>query len=185
LLDERGDETQFLDALDLDPGPALDGDVQVLPDRPDPPQDLPRRSQQRAESQGDLAGFLRSLDVRGRRDLHERDAEAIEAVDDLARGLPEFPGCVFLQEDRRNPDAFPLLDGGRIDLAELRLRGPQPSAESESAGRVDEGRRVFAEQLVGRELLVDLQADLQTECAVVQRGWKPGAGIKPSLRAGR
>src|SRR5947207_9408600 len=80
--------------------------------------------------------------------------------------------------------AFRLLDGRRIDLAELRLRGPQPSAESESAGRVDEGRRVFAEQLVGRELLVDLQAHLQTECAVVQRGWKPGAGIKPSLRAG-
>src|SRR5437763_14920110 len=81
--------------------------------------------------------------------------------------------------------AFRLLDGRRIDLAKLRLRGPQPSAESESAGRVDEGRRVFAAQLVGRELLVDLQADRQTECAVVQRGWKPGAGIKRSLRAGR
>src|SRR5207247_11079719 len=81
--------------------------------------------------------------------------------------------------------AFRLLDGGRIDLAELRLRGPLPSAESESAGRGDEGRRVFAEQLVGRGLVVDLEADLQTKCAVVQRVWKPAPGLKPSLRAGR
>src|SRR5438034_11202975 len=77
--------------------------------------------------------------------------------------------------------AFRLLDGRRIDLAELRLRGPQPSSESESAGRVDEGRRVFAEQLVGRGLLVNLQSDLHAEGTAFHRGCKPGAGLKPSL----
>src|SRR5437762_13568010 len=57
LLDEGGDEPQFLDALDLDPGPSLDRDVQVLSDRPDAAQDLPRRPQQVPERRGTLAAF--------------------------------------------------------------------------------------------------------------------------------
>jgi len=65
--------------------------------------------------------------------------------------------------------AFRFLECGRVDLAHLRLRRPQPAAESDASRFLDEDRFAFAEQLARRELLVELEPDLQAQRSVVHR----------------
>src|SRR5439155_17018670 len=74
-----------------------------------------------------------------------------------------------------------LLDRRGVDLAELGLRRPEPSTEPLTTGGIDEDRRVLAEQLVRRELLVDLQSDLQAEGPIVHGIRNRSRGINPSL----
>src|SRR3989441_6527266 len=74
-----------------------------------------------------------------------------------------------------------LFDGRGVDLAELGLGRPKPSTESLSTEVVDEDRRVLAEELVRRELLVDLQSDLQAEGPIVHWLRNRRRGINPSL----
>src|SRR5213079_1534346 len=74
-----------------------------------------------------------------------------------------------------------LLDRRGVDLAELGLRRPEPSTEPMTIGGIDEDRRVLAEQFVRRELLVDLQPDLQAEAPIVHGFRNRRRGINPSL----
>ena len=74
-----------------------------------------------------------------------------------------------------------LFDGRGVDLAELGLGRPKPSTESLSTEVVDEDRRVLAEELVRRELLVDLQSDLQAEGPIIHGFRNRRRGINPSL----
>jgi len=59
--------------------------------------------------------------------------------------------------------------GGRVDFAHLGLGRPQPATESNASRFLDEDRFAFAEQLPRRELLVNLEPDLQAERSVVHR----------------
>src|SRR6266571_5778527 len=78
-----------------------------------------------------------------------------------------------------------LLDRRGVDLAELGLRRPKPSTEPLSTGGIDEDGRVLAEQFVRRELLVDLQSDLQAEGPIIHGSGIEGAGlILPWRRCG-
>src|SRR5207249_10825377 len=83
--------------------------------------------------------------------------------------------------------AAPLrrLDRRGVDLPELGLGRPKPSTEPLSTRRIDEDGRVLAEQLVRRELLVDLQSDLQAEGPIVHGLRNRRRGINPSLAATR
>src|SRR5207302_3540523 len=74
-----------------------------------------------------------------------------------------------------------LLDRRGVDLAELGLRRPEPSTEPLTTGGIDEDRRVLAEQFVRRELLVDLQPDLQAEGPIIHGLRNRKRGINPSL----
>src|SRR6266566_8770195 len=74
-----------------------------------------------------------------------------------------------------------LLDRRGVNLAELGLRRPKPSTEPLSTRGIDEDGRVLAEQLVRRELLVDLQSDLQAEGPIVHGIGNRRRGINPSL----
>src|SRR5437879_1866240 len=74
-----------------------------------------------------------------------------------------------------------LLDGRGVHLAELGLGRPEPSTESLSAGRIDEDGRILAEQFVRRELLVNLQSDLQAEGPIVHGLRNRRRRINPSL----
>jgi len=65
--------------------------------------------------------------------------------------------------------AFRFLERGRVDLAHLGLRRSQPAAESDASRFLDKGRFAFAEQLPCRELLVNLEPDLQAQCSVIHR----------------
>ena len=73
-----------------------------------------------------------------------------------------------LVHEGETPPRF--LDGRRIDLPELGLRRPKPSTESLPARSVDEDRRIFAKELVRRQLLVDFEPDLEAHRAVVHLG---------------
>src|SRR5256884_7879059 len=74
-----------------------------------------------------------------------------------------------------------LLDRRGVDLPELGLRRPKPSTEPLSTKGIDEDGRVLAEQLVRRELLVDLQSDLQAEGPIIHGIGNRRRGINPSL----
>src|SRR5437016_9732052 len=106
LLHERGDHSEILNSLDLNASAALDGDVEVFPNRPNPAHDFARRTEQGAECQGDLARFVRGRDIWGGRDFHERDAQSVEPIHDLAFRLAKLPRGVFFQEDGRYANPF-------------------------------------------------------------------------------
>ena len=71
--------------------------------------------------------------------------------------------------------ALGLLDRCGVDLPELTLRRPESPVEPRAAGVFGEPRRARAEELAARELLVDLQARLQPERAVVHQVGKRGS----------
>jgi len=86
--DDVLDPLEVLYALHLDAGAVGDGDVHVLPDRPESALDRARRAEQHADALGGLAGALGTPDVRPRPDLDEGNAEPVERVDDAPPRSP-------------------------------------------------------------------------------------------------
>src|SRR5439155_473220 len=131
LFHERGDESEFLHALDLDPRSAFDRDVQVLADGPDPAHHLPRRTKEGAEGEGDFPRLFGRLDVRARRDLDERNSEPVQAIDHLALRLAQLPRGVFFQLDGRYPNSLSVrlevsIQGDEGESLETRAVGGSP-----------------------------------------------------------
>jgi len=96
------DESELLDALDLDAVAALDRDVDVLADRPDAPAYLPSSPKEGSDLFGDLPGLRARNDLGTRGDLDERDSQAVEPVGHLAGRLPDLSRGVLLEADRGN-----------------------------------------------------------------------------------
>src|SRR3989442_311281 len=71
FLDERRDQAKLLNSFDFDSCAALDGDIDILANRPDPSLHLPRRPEQGSEREGDLPSLFRGFDIRRRRDFYE------------------------------------------------------------------------------------------------------------------
>src|SRR2546428_6737081 len=117
--DERRDQAKLLNSFDFDSCAALDGDIDILANRPDPSLHLPRRPEQGSEREGDLPRLFRGLNAWCRCDFYERDAEPVESVDDLGPRFPELARGVFLEEDRGHTDSL------SIDL-EAPLEGHEP-----------------------------------------------------------
>src|SRR6267378_858722 len=128
LFDERGDESEFLHPFDLDARSAFDGYVQILADRPDPPDYLARRTKEGTEGECDLPRFFGRFDVRARRDFDERDPEPIQSIDDLALGLSQLPRGVLFEKDRRHADSLSVRlemsvqsdEGGPLETRRVR-----------------------------------------------------------------
>ena len=106
-IDVLLDLAELLHALDLDPTPPLDRDVEVLAHRTDPAAGASRRPDERADLFRDGPGFRSLLDLRARRDLDERDPETVETVGDLPGPVLDLPGGVLLEADREDRVAFP------------------------------------------------------------------------------
>ena len=113
----------------------------------------------------------------GPRAEHQGDEEAglervpVRLVRGLLVGLDEARVVRHLVHEGEVP--LRLLDRGRVHLAHLRLRGPE-AADEHALGSLGKEGGALAEELVGVELLVDLEAAFQAEGLVVHRG--PQAG---------
>ncbi len=106
-LDVLGDLPELLNPLDLDAVPPLDRDVEVLACGADPTTGSPGRPKERPDLLGDLPGLGPGLDVRSGRDLDQRNAQPVEAIDDLALPLADLSCGVLLEADRKDLVAFP------------------------------------------------------------------------------
>jgi len=156
--DDVVDVVELLDALEFDPRALLDGDVDVLADRPEAALDGAGRPEQHADALGGLACPLGRADVRPGPDLDQRDAQPVEAVPDPRLGLLDPLGGLLFEHEIHDRDR-PLVS---LDLA---VAGDQRRAlEPGRVRAVDDDLAHHLDRVNGIHVqqLGDLQAGIQS-----------------------